>query len=294
MGANILDQKQALESFFDSLMRDVDAYAENESQQDDVNKNIAPDSVEEKEPAPRIVNLQPVESPVVEASKVAEVQTQSRPVRIKQETTTVFETLPPVAPPEVELRVEEATEVISDEITEVTTQIEEQTSSEQQTDRPEWAEDEFQAMLFKVAGLTLAVPLVELHGIVEWDSEKITQMPGHTDFYIGLMTHLDKKIPIVNTARLILPPDKLTKLAGEEPLQRISRIVLINDSQYGLACDEVNEVITLRPDEVKWRSKRTQRRWLAGTVVEHMCALLDAQAFAELLSNRAPVGDFRE
>lgn len=293
MGANILDQKQALESFFDSLMRDVDAYAENESQQDDVSKVIAPDSAEEKEPAPRIVNLQPVESPAVEVSKVAEIQTQSRPVRVKEEIS-VFETMPAVAPPEVELRVEETTEVISDEIIEATTQIEEQTSSEQQTGRPEWAEGEFQAMLFKVAGLTLAVPLVELHGIVEWDSEKITQMPGHTDFYIGLMTHLDKKIPVVNTARLILPPDKLTKLAGEESLQRISRIVLINDSQYGLACDEVNEVITLRPDEVKWRTKRTQRPWLAGTVVEHMCALLDAQAFAELLSNRAPVDDFRE
>ena len=160
--------------------------------------------------------------------------------------------------------------------------------------KPEWAETEFQVMLFKVAGLTLAVPLVELNGIVECDLSDVTAMPGHADFYLGLMNHLDKTVPLVDTARFVLPPDKLKLLAGGDPQERITRVVMINDCQYGLACDEVNEVITLSPDSVRWRTQRTQRRWLAGTVVEHMCALIDANAFAELLASRAPIQDFRE
>jgi purine-binding chemotaxis protein CheW len=149
-------------------------------------------------------------------------------------------------------------------------------------------------MLFQVGGLTLAVPLMELNGVLEWDAEQVTEMPGHADFYLGLIQHMDRHVPVVDTARLVLPPDKLTALAGDDPYARLQRVVLIDDSRYGLGCDEVNEVITLRPEEVRWRSSRTSRQWLAGTVIEHMCALIDASAFARLLAARTPVGGFHE
>ena len=265
MGAKILDQKQALASFFDSLMHDVESYAESEQTDQTPANPVAAEKDNNQRQTERVVSLQTVEKPVL----------------IKEETRTVFESLPPVAPPKEEIN----TAVV----------VETKTESEPaKLGKPDWADEEFQAMLFKVAGLTLAVPLVELHGIVEWKKDNITTMPGHADFYLGLMSHLGKKIPLVDTARLVLPPNKLTKLAGNDPQARITRVVLINDSQYGLACDEVDEVITLKPDEVRWRTERTQRRWLAGTVVEHMCALLDAKAFAELLASRAPVDEFRE
>lgn len=294
MSAKILDQQQALESFFDSLMHDVEAYAENEVPQKEATPAVTPDSMVENNASQRVVNLQPIISPVGEKPKLPEAQVESRPVLIKEEINKVFETLPPVAPPEVELKIKETTEVAAEEIIAATTQLEEQPQSKTHIGKPDWAEEEFQAMLFKVAGLTLAVPLVELNGIVEWKDENITRMPGHADFYLGLMSHLGKNIPLVDTARLVLPPDKLSKFVGENPLERLTRVVLINDGQYGLACDEVDEVITLKPDDVRWRSERTQRKWLAGTVVEHMCALLDAQAFAELLANKAPVDEFRD
>ena len=146
---------------------------------------------------------------------------------------------------------------------------------------PEWA-DEFQAMLFNVAGLTLAVPLEELNGVVEFE-DNLTQMPGHADFYMGILQYLDKKVPVVDTARLVFPPNKLSQLAGDEPAKRVRRIVLINEGRWGLACDDVDEVITLRKHEVRWRSSRTKRKWLLGTVIQHMCALIDTHAFAEKL-----------
>lgn len=148
---------------------------------------------------------------------------------------------------------------------------------------PPWA-DLFQAMLFRVAGLTLAVPLEELNGVVEFDAEQLTEMPGHADFFLGLMTHQGRSVPVVDTARLVFPPEKLQQLAGDDPAERVTRVVLIDGGRWGLACDEVDEVITLRRDEVRWRSDRTRRRWLLGTVIQHMCALVDTNAFARKLA----------
>ena len=282
----LLEQQQALDSFFESLMRDVDAYAENE-----VETQAGPvvqDAVEATESVPV-----PAPRPTLVRS--------SKPVVVETRSTTLFETLPPVAPPAVEAEptieepaptpVEDAPAPPVAEETPVETAP---SVTEPEPQDPAWLGQDLQAMLFKVAGLTLAVPLVDLNGVVEWDEEAITAMPGHADFYLGLMTHLNRQIPVVDTARLVLPENKRVALAGEDPRQRVTRVVLINDSRYGLACDEVNEVITLKADAVRWRSQRTQRRWLAGTVIEHMCALVDATAFAELLANRAPVDAFRE
>lgn len=147
---------------------------------------------------------------------------------------------------------------------------------------PAWADEPFQILMFKVAGLSLAVPLHGLNGVVEWP-DSLTEMPGHADFYLGILQHLDNSIPVVDTAKLVFPKDKLDQLTGINPTNRITRIVLINEGRWGLACDEVAEVVTLTADQVRWRSVRTKRRWLLGTVVEHMCALLDTDAFADKL-----------
>lgn len=148
---------------------------------------------------------------------------------------------------------------------------------------PAWAEQEFQALLFKVGGLMLAVPLSELHGIQVWHSEKVTPMPGHVNWYLGLMNYRDRSVPIIDAAQLVLPEDRLAKLSTPAN-ERINRIVFIDEGRWGLACDQVDEVITLTHEQVRWRTSRTKRRWLAGTVIDHMCAIIDPPSFAEMLA----------
>ncbi len=149
---------------------------------------------------------------------------------------------------------------------------------------PEWGQGGFQALLFKVAGLTLAVPLVELSGVQEWDADVITPMPGHSAAYLGVTEYRGRNnVPVVDTACFVLPPERLTRLTTG-PAERVKRIVFVGDGSWGLACDEVAQVITLGPDEVRWRTSRTKRRWLAGTVIEHMCAVLDPPVFADMLA----------
>ncbi|MBI1425371.1 MAG: hypothetical protein GC149_18185 [Gammaproteobacteria bacterium] len=280
----LLEQEDAIGAFFESLLRDVEAFAETEAE------FPGPEQVAPVE-APAAIEPPSVAAPIPHPRMVSA----PKPVDVKTQTPSIFETLPPVAPPVVEVipepivPVEEVAEVAAPPVPVAKPQ-----APAEEPAAPAWMGQELQAMLFKVAGLTLAVPLVDLNGVVEWDEEKVTEMPGHADFYLGLMSHLNQQIPVVDTARLVLPESKRKLLAGEDPYQRITRVVLINNSRYGLACDEVNEVVTLKADAVRWRSERTQRRWLAGTVIEHMCALVDATAFAELLAKRTPVEAFRE
>jgi purine-binding chemotaxis protein CheW len=151
------------------------------------------------------------------------------------------------------------------------------------TELPAWGESRFQAMLFKVAGLTLAVPLIELSGVQEWGAHKVTPLPGHVLWFLGLTLYRDHNVPVIDTAQLVLPEERRQRLTGS-PEERLTRIVFIGEGRWGLACDEVAQVISLEPGQVRWRTQRTSRAWLAGTVIEHMCALIDPSAFAQMLA----------
>jgi purine-binding chemotaxis protein CheW len=142
----------------------------------------------------------------------------------------------------------------------------------------------FQIMMFKTAGLTLAVPLVELSGVITWP-ENVTEMPGHKESYLGIVQHLGRKVPIIDIAQIVFPRDRVQSIVDSNSEDRLQRIVFINDFEWGLACDAVNDVITIESDQIKWRKTGTKRAWLAGTVVEHMCALLDTQELSILLNS---------
>lgn len=147
---------------------------------------------------------------------------------------------------------------------------------------PEWGRETFQALLFKVGGLMLAVPLIELAGVQEWHTDKVTPLPGHMPWYLGLMLYRERNVPVVDTAQLVMPEDRQAKLTPWQ--ERLRHVVFIGEGSWGLACDELAQVVTLRSDEVRWRTSRTKRRWLAGTVIAHMCALLDPPVFADVLA----------
>lgn len=143
--------------------------------------------------------------------------------------------------------------------------------------RPAWAQERFECLLFKVKGLTLAVPLVELGGIIKIEDEP-TPLFGQPGWFLGLIRNNQMNVAMIDTAQWVLPPAIIDK--NPEPYELIIRI---HESHWGLACNQVDKSITLEPDQVRWRSSLTKRPWLAGTVIEHMCALIDVAAFDRLL-----------
>lgn len=145
---------------------------------------------------------------------------------------------------------------------------------------PDWASAPFPCLLLKVQGLSLALPLVKLHRILPWSEP--TPIPGYAAWLLGLLPleGQDRALRVVDTAGLVMPERPIA------PADRIppKHIVMVGEGEWGLTCEDVSNVITITPQQVRWRSERTKRPWLAGTVVEHLCALLDAEKLADLLN----------
>lgn len=142
---------------------------------------------------------------------------------------------------------------------------------------PQWAQSRFDVLLFKVSGLTLAVPLISL-GQIQPITDELTPLFGQADWFMGLQPTPQGKIRTVNTAKFVMP-----ERYDESFVKSAKYVVSINGVPWGLAVDSVNQPIRLEPGEVKWRSDRSKRPWLAGTIKEHMCALLDIPMIGQML-----------
>jgi len=148
---------------------------------------------------------------------------------------------------------------------------------------PGWATTRFQALLFEVVGLTLAVPLIKLKGVVP-NEAGLTPVPGRTPLFPGIVPYQGANARVVDTARFILPQDRTEQLDADFA-ERSAHLVMIDEGRWALACDAIGEVIELESKDVKWRGANARRAWLAGTVIEQMCALLDIDALTEELAN---------
>jgi len=150
---------------------------------------------------------------------------------------------------------------------------------------PDWAQTRFQCLMFNVSGLKLAVPLVKLNSVIPWD-EKITKTPNETAWYLGLVQHLQSQVKVIDTALLVMPENR-HELIKNDAAARLSHILLVDDYKWGLACSSIGDVIWLEKDEVKWRKNKTSRAWLSGTSLEHLCAIMDTEVFAQMLTETA-------
>lgn len=143
--------------------------------------------------------------------------------------------------------------------------------------RPQWAQKDFDVLLFQVSGLTLAVPLIAL-GQIQPLSDELTPLFGQADWFMGLLPTPTGKVRTVNTAKFVMP-----ERYDENFVKTAKYVISIDGVPWGLAVDSVNQPITLKPTDVKWRTERTKRPWLAGTVKDHMCALLDIPMIGQML-----------
>jgi purine-binding chemotaxis protein CheW len=146
------------------------------------------------------------------------------------------------------------------------------------TKEKEYRSGEFQTLFFDVAGLTVAVPLTELGGIHKMD--KLNNLPGKPDWFMGVMLHRDEKISVVDTALWVMPEKYDEQMANDLDYQYI---IMLDNSNWGLACGALVNTVILTQDDVKWRESSGRRPWLAGLIKERMCALLDVEALIELL-----------
>ena len=119
--------------------------------------------------------------------------------------------------------------------------------------------------VFIVAGLKLALPLARVTQIVDF-SECRSAAAG--SLLLGELVQNGHTVPVLDSARIMLPDRALTP--------SYQWLVIIDHGSYALACDSVEPNMDVAHDAVRWRTHFTKRRWLAGTLMQQRCALLDA------------------
>ena len=216
---------------------------------------LTADAIDKVSIAPTLASSA-VEVPTIEEKKQSKVEvietTQAKALKEVSDTISALESVEPEA--EVELQYPQA---------------------------PPWAQTGFDILLFNVCGLKLAVSMESLGRIikVEHDTSKII---GKPDWFIGSYHESEQHLYVVDTAKFIMP-EKGFDLAE----LGFDYIIQLQRSDWTLACKEVYKTIRISPDQVKWRSQKGKRQWLAGTVIEHMCALIHVDSLIALLQEQA-------
>jgi len=143
----------------------------------------------------------------------------------------------------------------------------------------EQLDEEFQVLFFKVAGLTLAVPLVSLGGIV--NIEKLTPLIGRPKWYKGVQQHRGSQLNVVDTCAWVMPEKYDQPLADSVDYQYV---VVLEDSAWGLSCEALVDTVTIKKSQINWRTQAGKRPWLAGVVKEQMCGMLNVGALVQMLN----------
>jgi purine-binding chemotaxis protein CheW len=150
----------------------------------------------------------------------------------------------------------------------------------QESGRPTWAENSFDVLLVEVNGVKLAMPLESLDAIYPLKDE-LTPLFGQAKWFMGIQKTITGNISIINTAQFLMPERYNKEQASETKYS-----VAINGSGWGLAVDKIHQPVPVSPEGIRWRVRRAERPWMAGTVKDHMCALLDIPYLAHSLKTQ--------
>ncbi|MCM0148396.1 chemotaxis protein CheW [Photobacterium galatheae] len=138
-------------------------------------------------------------------------------------------------------------------------------------------QSEFQALFFSVNGVTFAVSLTELGGIHQLG--ELSHLIGRPSWYMGLQSEQHRKLDVVDTACWVMPES----IHNDDHRENYRYVVMLGESKWGLACDQLHGTETLTKQSVRWRERAGKRPWLAGMVKEKMCALIHVNELISML-----------
>lgn len=144
------------------------------------------------------------------------------------------------------------------------------------TDQESWSSQGVECLLFSVGGLKLAVPLLLLGGVHEVIPDNVKSLIGQPNWYLGLIHREDQNLQVIDTASFIMP-ERAESLAE----QGYKYLIQLEKSPWAIACQSIDDTVRLEASEIKWRGDRGKRVWLAGTVIEKMCALIDVSGLLQ-------------
>ena len=149
-------------------------------------------------------------------------------------------------------------------------------SSVSLTNPDSWSSQGVECLVFSVCGLKLAVPLLFLGGVYEVTSNDVKPLVGQPKWYLGVVRTDEHHLQVIDTANLIMPERKQSLSE-----QGFKYLIQLEKTPWAIACQSIDDTVQLDASEIKWRGERGKRTWLAGTVIEKMCALIDVNGLLQ-------------
>ena len=159
---------------------------------------------------------------------------------------------------------------------------------------PSWAKDPFSCHLFKVSGLVIGIPSVFIREINSFVLNEKNVFQIENKFNLNLLgevkfVNLNKEcvyFPVIDTANLIIPESYDPSMIDE-----YKYIIRFNDFNWLLAIDSIGGEIKVNAKDVRWRTDYTRRKWLSGTLIDKMCALIDVDMIDKIMITRKVLED---
>jgi purine-binding chemotaxis protein CheW len=144
--------------------------------------------------------------------------------------------------------------------------------------QPEWANQPFQVLLFKVNGITMGIPLNALVGILTYQGQA-KPLPGQPGWSMGIVLNREDKVVVVDTARLLMP-----ERVDQEQRVTPQHLLLIGQGDRALAVDAICEIRQIEKEQIRWRRGDQYRPWYAGIIVQELSVLLNVEGVLSLLA----------
>lgn len=130
-----------------------------------------------------------------------------------------------------------------------------------------------QCLTFCVGGHPLALPLLELAGVIRVET-RLTRLPNMPAEVLGLLQHRERTLRVVDSGALL----GIASAAKAED----GHLLLLAAGDWALTCDAPDKVVYLGRDEIQWRTGDADRiRY--GTIRESLATLLAPGAICRRL-----------
>ncbi|MCF6353524.1 MAG: chemotaxis protein CheW [Candidatus Polarisedimenticolaceae bacterium] len=150
---------------------------------------------------------------------------------------------------------------------------------------PHWGKGRFQCLLFEINGLHLAVPLSELSSIAGKLESGTTHLLGQPEWHRGILAHRGHKVGVIDIARLVMP-GKLSPVT--EQTVSPNHVLIIGNGEWGLMCDKLLSPVMVESDDVHWSCRHKNRAWMAGTLPDQLCIIIDLDVLLTMIQAGNP------
>jgi purine-binding chemotaxis protein CheW len=166
---------------------------------------------------------------------------------------------------EIEERVLKTEEKAEVQIAEVSPQI------------PAWGKEPFKCLLVKAAGMDLMVPAMSI-SYIERVNKKIIRLPLDVEAFRGVLTLRERSVAVIDMLALISENGvSIDKSSIKIDEQHIDYVIVMDEGDYALACDDVGEMVLLETESVRWNKASFNNPMFAGVVPEYLCPIVNIE-----------------